>query len=470
MTQAAVEGYLHSIVILKCCFNLDQVQKNDVKIKIKARENVSNLQSILSRIPVKFKFIAGKKDNEWTISIDDGVNIDKKDDEGFDKLLASKQPIITIKIIECVKTKKFKIEYKGSSFEWVPPSTTTENEKEWNDNFEALKSILAKKYQLDSKSIEIEDEDQCSIDCGDDLSAAWNESENVCVLRVAGDAQTDVNVFVDIIIADMPSNDIEDLNKITLTPVSPYDEIEKWKVGSECHIYSKSKNKWVKGTVIKVYNDDEGEWLRVQYEGDNVKDIQRYSEYIRPTQVTPIIQSQNSESKMVEIDENKMTQPDEKAADNTDVAELEVDALISNLDINVDGIEGKLSLLGSSISLFSEQVKLDAIKRLQGMIKVASDGTNDSAAEFQASLREMSKTSQHTPCILRFVKLLGYSVSNASDGLTIEGKPTSRQLVEDVEANFYIFTNSVAQQIYDVYQDLDISIPNQSKVEIHASG
>eukprot|EP01083_Nonionella_stella_P289917 986539_1 len=58
-------------------------------------------------------------------------------------------------------------------------------------------------------------------------------------------------------------------------------EIENWKVGSKCEIYSKAATKWVEGIITEIYDDDEGEWLRVQYLGDKAKDVQRYSEFVR---------------------------------------------------------------------------------------------------------------------------------------------------------------------------------------------
>ena len=54
-------------------------------------------------------------------------------------------------------------------------------------------------------------------------------------------------------------------------------------VESEVQIYSVSKKKWAKGEVVRAYRDDEGEWLVVEYdEGRRYKDIQSFSEHIRP--------------------------------------------------------------------------------------------------------------------------------------------------------------------------------------------
>jgi len=60
-------------------------------------------------------------------------------------------------------------------------------------------------------------------------------------------------------------------------------EKKNWIVGSKCSIFSKSEKKWVIGQIIKIFTDDEGEWLVVKYSGNKMKEIQRYSDGIKPT-------------------------------------------------------------------------------------------------------------------------------------------------------------------------------------------
>lgn len=57
-----------------------------------------------------------------------------------------------------------------------------------------------------------------------------------------------------------------------------------WKVNSRVEIYSESELKWIAGTIIRVYNDREGEWLVIRYAAARTKEIQRFSNYIRPVQ------------------------------------------------------------------------------------------------------------------------------------------------------------------------------------------
>ena len=59
------------------------------------------------------------------------------------------------------------------------------------------------------------------------------------------------------------------------------DRIE-WEIGTEIEIYSRSKNVWFKGKIINIYYDKNGEWLKVKYNKNKIKSIQRLCKDIRP--------------------------------------------------------------------------------------------------------------------------------------------------------------------------------------------
>ena len=68
------------------------------------------------------------------------------------------------------------------------------------------------------------------------------------------------------------------------------DPREVLAVGDRVEIYSKSANKWCKGKVQRIYHDEYGEWLTICYAKhkfiDSKKDIGRYSEYLRPMELS----------------------------------------------------------------------------------------------------------------------------------------------------------------------------------------
>ena len=58
---------------------------------------------------------------------------------------------------------------------------------------------------------------------------------------------------------------------------------KKWKEGSVLEIYSNSKQKWFIGEIIKIFVDaSDIEWLKVKYNDNEFKEIQRENELIRP--------------------------------------------------------------------------------------------------------------------------------------------------------------------------------------------
>eukprot|EP01084_Bolivina_argentea_P020826 38689_1 len=56
----------------------------------------------------------------------------------------------------------------------------------------------------------------------------------------------------------------------------------RWKIGSRCNVYSGSLEKWIEGQITNIYTDFDGEWLQVQCVSIETKEMQRFSEYIRP--------------------------------------------------------------------------------------------------------------------------------------------------------------------------------------------
>ena len=55
-----------------------------------------------------------------------------------------------------------------------------------------------------------------------------------------------------------------------------------WKEGSMVEIYSNSKQKWFEGEILKIFNDNSNiEWLKVKYDINGIKEVQRESNLIR---------------------------------------------------------------------------------------------------------------------------------------------------------------------------------------------
>jgi len=72
-------------------------------------------------------------------------------------------------------------------------------------------------------------------------------------------------------------------------PYSKADDARRnaWTIGSRVELFSDRASKWVKGKIIDVFHDHEGEWLLVEYQNFRQKEIQRFSNYVRPESREP---------------------------------------------------------------------------------------------------------------------------------------------------------------------------------------
>eukprot|EP01084_Bolivina_argentea_P292202 502287_1 len=113
-------------------------------------------------------------DLDWLLIINSNnrtITISKSDSNKFGELLESLPPPITIQIIK--KEAQIQIEYKSKTFIWSPPKSTTEDDDEWEDNYNSLINTINTKYKLQENDYELMNEDECEITCGEDLRYVW---------------------------------------------------------------------------------------------------------------------------------------------------------------------------------------------------------------------------------------------------------------------------------------------------------
>eukprot|EP01084_Bolivina_argentea_P312537 541096_1 len=129
----ATKVYIHEYVELQC-YIVSATQKA-VKIALPSPNRwSSNLESILKRIPNKFKFLLNFDESQWILTVNN-ITIDKHDPIKFGELLSTKiPPIAVIEIIKSnealpVNSKKYlKIHYyESSSLNWTPSNSQKNN-------------------------------------------------------------------------------------------------------------------------------------------------------------------------------------------------------------------------------------------------------------------------------------------------------------------------------------------------------
>eukprot|EP01083_Nonionella_stella_P225643 801985_1 len=72
---------------------------------------------------------------------------------------------------------KIMVDDGSSFFEWIPPNAETDDEKEWESNYDALLNDIAKRYNFDKNDIELQyHDDVAAIDMdADELNELWQE-------------------------------------------------------------------------------------------------------------------------------------------------------------------------------------------------------------------------------------------------------------------------------------------------------
>eukprot|EP01084_Bolivina_argentea_P289466 497085_1 len=247
-------SYRHTILQLKCSIN--STSEKSVKIRLPSHNNwTKNLESILVRIPKRFKFLQNINESEWVLSIN-GTIISKQEPRHFGQLLSMVPPLATVQIIECpdknmqqlnIESKENKymqidslsINYEASSMVWTPLHPYRDNDKYWNDNYNNLINEISKKFNIIPTEFQLEDNDQCIIYDGYDLnlicmSSKTDEKQRIglnVILNHVTDIEhslgqlDDVNKETELIIESMKADEILALRRAIDENTQPHKHI-----------------------------------------------------------------------------------------------------------------------------------------------------------------------------------------------------------------------------------------------------
>eukprot|EP01084_Bolivina_argentea_P214726 364516_1 len=177
-------NYTHDILKLK--YQIDSDTNEVVKIRLPSQEDwVINLQSILRRIPTKFRSLQHINESQWVLYLNDTL-INKQDPSQFHIMLSNTPPIAVLQIVQLPHKKQestsknthnidLKINYKSSSMLW---SVVNDNWKDnYNDLVQKVKSYFH--HHLNANNdFKLQDNDQCEITDVDDLIAVCKPVDN----------------------------------------------------------------------------------------------------------------------------------------------------------------------------------------------------------------------------------------------------------------------------------------------------
>eukprot|EP01084_Bolivina_argentea_P019674 36590_1 len=225
-------SHLHEFVELQCIDEFSK--KQSVKLVLPSSNDWTlNLQSLLKRIPKKFKCLLDIDKSQWILTINNQI-INKQDPIYFGKLLSEHiAPPAIIKIVQPQAVTKpvlfvgdeyhLKINYKSSSMIWRPK---IEN-PDWDSSYNDLIRKITTHFQIYNKiNFKCYDNDDCEVMDGDDLEAVWDslianknrKIENVQIIELLNEQEEilnkssrDINDVTDELLNDMKDNVILEL-------------------------------------------------------------------------------------------------------------------------------------------------------------------------------------------------------------------------------------------------------------------
>eukprot|EP01084_Bolivina_argentea_P018915 35185_1 len=218
------QQHVHKFVQLVCEIESHTLKKRTTRIKLPSKINWNqNVQSILSRIPIKFPIISDINDDQWCLMLDDDKTIiEKHDSSTFGEVLSTIKPPAILKIIYNTHNNILIIEFNNKSLNWIPTHSNSTIPSIWNTNYDKLLKNISIKFLLNSSDYELQDEDECDIECGEDLMSIWQALEEddeanmakISVIIRERNTSVDENEQANNIIDNMSQNTLTDLQII----------------------------------------------------------------------------------------------------------------------------------------------------------------------------------------------------------------------------------------------------------------
>eukprot|EP01083_Nonionella_stella_P168407 568475_1 len=93
--------YTHKHLTIKCCIEsyASTIKTNPITIRIKSASNDDYLQTLMTKIRRKFKFLNNLDDSEWDIQIGDDI-VEKEDANQLQEILQRTPPVPVIQIVK----------------------------------------------------------------------------------------------------------------------------------------------------------------------------------------------------------------------------------------------------------------------------------------------------------------------------------------------------------------------------------
>eukprot|EP01084_Bolivina_argentea_P136696 240736_1 len=445
------------------------------------------------------------------VDIDDSVDIA----DAFDEIESGAKQLLHlfVKVDKSnVDSNTFKLIYDNNSFEWKPANVDNDDEKLWQENYNVLLSDIKAKYEVNNIQLQQID-NLVDIEDAEELMEAWkelvsDEENNVLEIKISGDlvpnegdgdyTKQEEGAITDVA-EEKPFNTELSQQKLKeykewfhnilglpeyynqfveagYQDLSFFDEdIDEDELINDIGIRKKPHRKKILKEIKRLL-----QMRKLGVDQLQGADVEKDSivQHLAPNSNDKSIKSLLKESESVVIDEIKDPGTNDRKHDFDDDEKQEMD------DTNTTEyqeeekkmtMEEALSSLGSKIGGLPEEKQKLCYKTIKSMKEQAQPDDEDAAAQFQVMLGPISEqeSAKFIDCVVGFLKILGYSVSTnpstAKHMFEIKGKSTKATLSE-VSSKFRHLVDAMQDPSTNVYQDLKLKIPKDSKVREHETG
>jgi len=221
----------------------------------------------------------------------------------------------------------------------------------------------------------------------------------------------------------------------------------RWRKGSKVEIYSESDRQWIVGNIIKVYMDSEGEWLVIRYAAARTKEIQRFSNYIRPIQAAKKKQKKERTEKKKETPKKEKKEP--KAPKVVKVTTQSKYKRMKRVPTKEETPENVVEFKGNSNNTHIKQYIDRACMLLRGPKEMPEEEVKADDDE----KKEKEKDSMTPSKKYDVVHLYGV-------GRAMANVVSAAEFVKRIVPGLYQETKMEVQEIVDVYEPTEAGLKN----------
>eukprot|EP01083_Nonionella_stella_P119978 359054_1 len=495
--------HTHKILTIKCCIDsyASTIKKNPININVKGGSNDDYLANMIAKIRKKFKFLANLDDSEWSMQIGDDI-ADKENGERLQEILQRIPPIPVIQIVKTqISQDQYVITVHFGDQQFDYPLTS--NPEDWDEViYQDLVQTIRTKFNLQSEFALFEDfgGSHVDIEAMDDISESFDAINSTKGIKV-------LHLFVE--------TEPENTNRFKIDATKDEsDEMKLWfdktvKLPQYYQLFIEAGYEDMSYLDETIEDRDLMEDVGITVQSHRETILNAIKSLLQP-HARPETDDQLNEPVVLtdELKGNESENDEEDVSPIVNIVHVLVDlgSIIGTFtDSKKKSCHGTLANILYEIKLAKEQ-KAVGIKEQEQEVKAEEDSKDDEededgkrdmelkeddvlqgvptlkrakstlgmeiASTLKTILEPISKTesAKFIDCIVSFLQIIGFEANHVQNkGFEITGASDQKTL-DEVERNFYHLSNAMQKPKMNVYQQLNIHIPNDGSVVKHKSG